>query len=141
MTLHVPAFAVPAFAMPTKRSSREFFRQGREKGSEQCQEGVNDLTVLEKPMDKVLKIPTHDCPLESVRFMQLLFFAAVLRTLCPFRYAEDHPKISPYDLTTLGDFVKEIAFGFDGAEDDANPGRRNRHSVLEAVHGRLTLCI
>ncbi|KAK7422901.1 hypothetical protein QQZ08_009350 [Neonectria magnoliae] len=38
------------------------------------------------------------------------------------QYAEEHNHPSPYDLKSLKDFVKEIAFGINGAEDDPNPG-------------------
>ncbi|KAK0747306.1 hypothetical protein B0T21DRAFT_300960, partial [Apiosordaria backusii] len=37
------------------------------------------------------------------------------------QYAEDHPGASPYDLKSLKDFVKDIAFGIDGVEDNSNP--------------------
>lgn len=41
--------------MPSKKSAEEFFRKGREKGSNQCTEGINDSVVLKEPSPKVLR--------------------------------------------------------------------------------------
>lgn len=92
--------------MPAKKSAKEFFRKGREKGSEQCKEGINDSVVLKRPTEKVLR--------EYQRMINLWN-----------QYAEDrikdNPETSPYNLASLKDFVKEIAFGINGVKDDPNP--------------------
>ncbi|KDN70506.1 hypothetical protein CSUB01_07951 [Colletotrichum sublineola] len=90
--------------MPPRKSADEFFRRGREKGSEQCKEGINDSVVLKQPTDKSLK---------GYRRMVSLWN----------QYAIHHADVnpSPYDLKYLKDFIKDIAFSIDGAEGDPNP--------------------
>ena len=39
---------------------------------------------------------------------------------CWSRYAKEHPGASAYNLKTLKDFMKTVAFGIDGAEDNSN---------------------
>ncbi|KAL8396616.1 hypothetical protein RB594_003623 [Gaeumannomyces avenae] len=90
--------------MPSKKSAEEFLRKGRERGSKQSNEGINDSAVLKRPTDKVLK--------EYERIVGLWKQYAK-------EHAEDDP--SPYELRSLKDFVKGIAFGIDGAENDPNP--------------------
>ncbi|KAL8296236.1 hypothetical protein RB600_001635 [Gaeumannomyces tritici] len=92
--------------MPPKKSAEEFLRRGRERGSGQCNEGIDDSAVLYKPTDKVLK--------EYNRMVGLWK-----------QYAEEHAvdDPSPYKLRFLKDFVKGIAFGIDGAENDPNPAQ------------------
>ncbi|KAK7417505.1 hypothetical protein QQZ08_011587 [Neonectria magnoliae] len=80
--------------MPPRKSAQDFFRKGREKGSDQCQEGINDSIVHKEVTKKVLR--------EHKRMIGLW----------------NHP----YNLKSLKDFVKEIAFGIDSVEDDPNPG-------------------
>ena len=41
--------------MPRKKNALEFFRRGKDKGSEQCREGIDGSTVHNKPTDKVLR--------------------------------------------------------------------------------------
>jgi len=41
--------------MPRKKSPKEFFRRGKEKGSENCTEGIDGSRVDKKPTDKVLR--------------------------------------------------------------------------------------
>ncbi|KAK7398162.1 hypothetical protein QQX98_012469 [Neonectria punicea] len=89
--------------MPPRKSAQDFFRKGREKGSDQCQEGINDSVVHKEPTAKVLR--------EYKRMIGLWN-----------QYAEEHDHPSPYDLKYLKDFIKEVAFGIDGVEDDPNPG-------------------
>ena len=35
-----------------------------------------------------------------------------------FKYLKDHPNASANEFKSLKDFMKDIAFGIDGAEDD-----------------------
>ncbi|KAK0641769.1 hypothetical protein B0T16DRAFT_431464 [Cercophora newfieldiana] len=90
--------------MPRKKSAKEFFRRGKEKGSENCTEGIDGSIVHKKPTDKVLG---------EYRRMRDLWN----------QYVEDHPDTSPYHLRSLKDFVKDIVFGIDGAEDDPDPAQ------------------
>jgi len=46
----------------------------------------------------------------------------------PNRYAQDHPGADPYDLETLKDFVRDVAYGIDGAYGDPKAGEK---SVLQ----------
>ncbi|KAK0703664.1 hypothetical protein B0T26DRAFT_757182 [Lasiosphaeria miniovina] len=39
------------------------------------------------------------------------------------RYVEDHPNANAYDLMSLKDFMKDVAFSIDGAEDNPDPGQ------------------
>ncbi|EJT69100.1 hypothetical protein GGTG_13368 [Gaeumannomyces tritici R3-111a-1] len=92
--------------MAPKKNPREFFSKGRERCSEQCNERINDSAVFKQVTSKVLK--------EYERVIGLWN-----------QYAEDHAQDepSPYKVKFLKDFVKEIAFGIDGAEGDPNPAR------------------
>lgn len=38
-----------------------------------------------------------------------------------FRHVEDHSDASAYELKSLKEFMKNIAFGIDGAEDNPDP--------------------
>ncbi|KAK2022058.1 hypothetical protein LX32DRAFT_574259 [Colletotrichum zoysiae] len=93
--------------MPRMKSGDEFFRRGRENGSEQCKEGIDDSVVLKQPTDKTLK---------AYRRMVGLWN----------QYAAHHAdaNTNPYDLKYLKGFIKDIAFSIDGAEGDANPAER-----------------
>ena len=44
------------------------------------------------------------------------------------RYARDRPGADPYDLETLKDFVREMAYGIDGVYGNAIAGEK---SVLQ----------
>ncbi|KND89402.1 hypothetical protein TOPH_06078, partial [Tolypocladium ophioglossoides CBS 100239] len=103
--IHFILFAEGSATMPRKKCAQDFFRKGREKGSGQCTEGIDGSTVLKQPQEKTLR--------EYKRMIGLWN-----------QYAEEHADDdpSPYDLKSLKDFMKEIAFGIDGAEDDPNPG-------------------
>ncbi|EJT68897.1 hypothetical protein, variant [Gaeumannomyces tritici R3-111a-1] len=92
--------------MALRKSPREFFGKGRERGSEQCNDRINDSAVFKHVTPKVLK--------EYGRMIGLWN-----------QYAEDHARDdpSPYKVKSLKDFIKEIAFGIDGAEGDPNPGQ------------------
>ena len=41
--------------IPRKKNAQEFSRRGKEKGSEQCTEGIDSSAVHNKPTDKVLR--------------------------------------------------------------------------------------
>ena len=41
--------------MPKKKSLKEFFRGGKEKGLENCIKGINSSKVYKKPTNKVLR--------------------------------------------------------------------------------------
>ena len=43
------------YTMLRKKNALEFFRRGKEKGSEEYIEGIDSSTVYNKPIDKVLR--------------------------------------------------------------------------------------
>ncbi|EJT69642.1 hypothetical protein GGTG_12526 [Gaeumannomyces tritici R3-111a-1] len=115
--------------MAPRKSPQEFFGKGKARGSEQCNERINDSAVFKKVTPKVLK--------EYDRMIGL-WNQYVLATGCEFsllqllihwqctyaeNHAQDQDQPSPYKVKSLKDFVKEIAFGIDGAEGDPNPGQ------------------
>ena len=64
------------------------------------------------------------------RVGSLSYALACLRTFTATgnRYARDRPGADPYDLETLKDFVKEMAYGIGGTYGDAIAGEK---SVLQ----------
>ena len=42
-------------------------------------------------------------------------------TFYSFRYTKDHPGANVSDLKSLKDFIKDIAFGINRAEDNPDP--------------------
>ncbi|KAL2039086.1 hypothetical protein N7G274_008135 [Stereocaulon virgatum] len=95
--------------MPKKKSAEAFFRRAREKGS-----GVNKEIVNGAEVQK------HLAPKTQKNYARALGLWN--------GYTQDHPGADPYDLETLKDFVREIAYGIDVAYGDPKAGEK---SVLQ----------
>ncbi|KAM9874786.1 hypothetical protein VDGL01_11107 [Verticillium dahliae] len=119
--------------MGNKRHPNEFFSKGRGRGSEQCKEGINGSVVRKKLSGKTEMMYDRMCGLWD-------------------HFAKEHPEANPYDLASLKEFMKDIAFSIEGAEDDQNPaegtvlvywkqfmaGWRRDH---DAIPGNITLSV
>ncbi|KAL2273120.1 hypothetical protein FJTKL_04930 [Diaporthe vaccinii] len=90
--------------MPPRKTAKDFFSKGRERGSDRCQKGIDGSVILKRTTPKVER--------DYQRMLDLWKQFAQ-------DHAEDNP--DPFDLKSLKDFVKEIAFSIDGAGDDPNP--------------------
>lgn len=85
--------------MPKKKDPRQFFAAARAKGSEQSREGIDGTEVRKRLQPKTERVYQRKVELWN-------------------QYAEEHPGATPYDMESLKDFVKNIAYGIDGVEDD-----------------------
>jgi hypothetical protein len=115
--------------MPSKKDAREHLRRAKEKGSEQCTEGINDSPVDKKPQDRVLWETINAWMICGMRKFSLDPTCCVILNEftpadCRSRYVDEHPDASAYDLTSLKDFMKTVAFGIDGADGDLRPSEK-----------------
>ncbi|KAK3169331.1 hypothetical protein OEA41_008714 [Lepraria neglecta] len=91
--------------MPKKKSPEDFFQRAREKGS-----NINKAIVNGTAVKKTLQPKTEKNYARSLDLWN--------------GYAQSHPGADPYDLETLKDFVREIAYGIDGIYDDPTAGEK-----------------
>ncbi|KAL2041983.1 hypothetical protein N7G274_005171 [Stereocaulon virgatum] len=95
--------------MPKKKSPEDFFQRAREKGSDINKSIVNGSAVKKHIEPKTEKNYARALGLWN-------------------GYARDHPGADPYDLETLKDFVRMMAYGIDGIYGDPKAGEK---SVLQ----------
>ena len=108
--------------MPKMKSPEEFFQRAHKKGSDISKGIVNGDEVQKELQPKNTRGPW-------VYGTGRLAFSRP-GTFLPFftdagnRYAQDRPGADPYDLETLKDLVREMAYGIDGTYGDATVGEK-----------------
>ncbi|KAH8799672.1 hypothetical protein F5884DRAFT_113557 [Xylogone sp. PMI_703] len=83
--------------MPKRRDPEQVFQRAREKGSGENNTHIDGSEVQRHREEKTRKAYQRQVDLWN-------------------QYAKEHPGASPYDLESLKDFIKNIAFAIDGVE-------------------------